>query len=466
VDEDRAARHLIGAVHIETISHPSPDAREDAQFAKLQAYLKETFPSVRDRLGWEDLGGSILLTWKGSDAGLKPLLLLAHMDVVPATEEGADGPSAESDSWARLAFGSDLEATKPFIVGRGTLDDKVSVVGILEATEALVKEGFTPRRTLLLAFGRDEEVGGKRGAARIARTLSERGVRPECVLDEGSYVLEGLVPGVSRPVAPIGVAEKGYVDVELSVQAPGGHSSLPPPQTAIGVLSAAVARLEGHPLPARLDGLTGETIRSLAPEVPFGPRVVLANTWLFGGVLERLLAASPPANALIRTTTAVTLVQGGTKDNVLPGSAAAIVNFRLLPGDTSKSVLNHVLRAVNDPRVSVRFADPAKYSEVFEASNVSPSDSDAYQTVRSTVLQTFPGAIVVPYLVSAGTDARHYEDLTDNVYRFLPLRLASEDLERIHGPDERIRRGDFTRAVRFYYRLIKNFQEAAGHKGP
>jgi carboxypeptidase PM20D1 len=232
---------------------------------------------------------------------------------------------------------------------------------------------------------------------------------------------------------------------------------MPGPHTAIGLLSRAIVRVEDHPLPARIDGVTRETFDAIGPELPFGPRVLFANTWLFGPLLKQLFAGSATTNALIRTTTAVTLVGGGTKDNVLPSSAWALVNFRLLPGDSSRAVLAHVRGAVGDPRVNVAFADPGRYAEVTEASKVSPIDSTAYRLLRRTVRQSFPGVVVAPYVVTAATDARHYQGLTDNIYRFLPVRVDSPDLERIHGTDERIARKDYAEAVQFYARLIKNF---------
>ncbi len=489
VDEDAAARRLAGAIHIDTVSHPIPTEREAAQLAKLRDYLAKNYPQVRNRLQWEEPEGNLLVTWKGSDENRKPLLLLAHMDVVPARveeestkvgapqsarsgemspssataspgEQSRDGSSrGETGDWETLAFNADPDRTKPFIYGRGTLDDKVTVVGILEAVEHLLIEGFQPRRTLILAFGRDEEVGGKNGARKLVRLLEDRGIHPECVIDEGSYVLEGVVPGIATALAPVGVAEKGYVDVELSVRADGGHSSMPPQHTAIGILARAIASLEDNPFPARTDGIARGTIAALGPELPFVPRLLLVNDWLFGGLIRWGLARSPTTNALVRTTAAVTLIRGGTKDNVLPDSASAIVNFRPLPGDNSRHILEHVRRVIDDPRVRVEFADAEKYSEVFEATRVSLSDTPAYETLRTTIRQTFPGAVVVPYLVIAGTDARFYEGLTDEVYRFLPLRLASEDLDRIHGIDERIARQGFVDVVKFYYRLIKNFDD-------
>jgi carboxypeptidase PM20D1 len=378
VHEEGVTLHLRSAVHIETVSHPVPTDRETAQLAELRKYLALAYPNVRARLNWEEPNGNLLIIWEGSDRSMKPLLLLAHMDVVPASTDGtrpdgarpirsrgpgslgsgpSDGaPSGESSTtgeagdWRALAFDADPEKTKPFIYGRGTLDDKVSIVGILEAVESLVLEGYCPRRTLVLAFGRDEEVGGKNGAVMLSGLLKSRGIKAECVIDEGSYVVHGFVPGFDGPIAPIGVAEKGYMNLELSVSAEGGHTSMPPPQTAIGILGRAISRLEDNPPPARIDGITGQTIRALGPELPFLPRLLLVNDWLFGDLLLWGLEKSPTTNAMIRTTSAVTLVRGGTKDNVLPDRASAIVNYRLLPGDNSRSILRYVRRVVDDPR--------------------------------------------------------------------------------------------------------------------
>jgi len=459
LDEPAAAGRLAGAVRIETVSHAgAAGADEVGKFTGLIAYLRKTFPAVDRGLRWEVVnGGSLLLTWEGRDRALDPLLLLAHLDVVPAEAEPeaeVKADAREPTPWGELAFAGRVDGG--FVWGRGTLDDKVSVVGMLEAAEALLKEGYGPRRTVLMALGRDEEVGGRQGAAALADLLRRRGVRPECVVDEGSFVLEGVVPFVAAPVAPVGVAEKGYADVELSVESEGGHSSIPPPHTAIGLLSRAVARLEDHPYPTRLDA-AGPTLRALGPGLPYPGRLAVANLWLFGPLVARVLAASPPTNALIRTTAAVTLIRGGTKDNVLPGSARAIVNYRLLPGDTSRGLLDHVRRAVADPAVKVRFADPARYSEVFEASHVSPADTPAYARLRAAILQTFPDALAVPYVITAGTDARRYEGLSRNVYRFLPVRMAPGDLKRVHGADERISLKSYGEAVRFYAHLIRQF---------
>jgi carboxypeptidase PM20D1 len=465
VDVDRAAEHLGGAVRHATVSHREASEASLRPFLELHAFLRATFPLAAARLRWEPVNtASLLITWEGTDARLGPLLLLAHLDVVPAVPDEEDEPDetrgrdlpkgaagGSEPAWEDRAFSGSED--RGFVWGRGTLDDKAGVVGVLEAVEALLREGHAPRRTVLLAFGHDEEVGGEQGARQIAAELQRRKVEPECILDEGSTVVEGVVPGLSRPVAAVGIAEKGFLDVALEVEAEGGHSSMPPPHTAIGILARAIERLEDQPFPAHLDGVAWQTLEALGPEFPFGTRLALANTWLFGPLVERQLAASPPMNALLRTTAAVTLARGGVRDNVLPRSARAIVNVRVLPGDTSRDVLDHVGRAVDDPRVKVGFAD----AKVFEASPVSPTDSAAYAALVTSIRQTFPDALVVPTLVIAGTDARHYQGLAGRIYRFLPVRLGPADLERIHGRDERIGRKEYADVVRFYYRLMKNF---------
>ncbi len=402
VEEAAAAERLAAALAIET------DARHPENFHRLHEHLKISFPRTRAALTWETVGEtSLLLTWNGSDADLPPSLLLAHLDVVPAQAH---------DGWSHPPFAKTMDDS--LIWGRGALDDKASVSGILEAVESLLRDGFTPRRTVLVACGADEEVGGKTGARRIAALLADRKIRPVCVLDEGSFVLEGVVPGLNAPVAPVGVAEKGYADVVVTVHAPGGHSSMPQPHTAIGLLAQAVARIEEHPCPARLDGLCGETLATLGPELPFLPRIAFANLWLFSPVLKPAFARSPPMNALMRSTQAVTLIDGGVKDNVLPTEARALINFRIAPGASSAAVLRDVRAQVhaalgpdkerNDGvSWSAAFADPKTYAEVAEPSAVSPTDA-VFATLARTIRQTFPNAIVTPYVVTAATDARHY----------------------------------------------------------
>ncbi|HVR69657.1 MAG TPA: M20 family peptidase [Vicinamibacteria bacterium] len=443
VDPAAAAERLAGAIRIRTLSTEDPGQRPDAEFAALHAYLARSFPRAHATLAREAVGRDALLyTWAGTDPALAPIVLMGHMDVVPVE-------AAAETAWEHPPFGGDVAGG--FVWGRGSLDDKVTVLGILEAVEALAAGGFRPRRTVLLAFGADEEVGGGEGAAEVARLLRERLVVPELVLDEGGAILHDAVPGVRAPVALIGIAEKGFASVELVAKSEGGHSMAPPPHTTVGVLARAIARLEERQFPAELRGATAALFDYVGPEMPFGMRLLFANRWLFGPLIERNLARNPSTNAAIRTTTAATVFEGGPRHNVLPSQARAVVNFRILPGDSVAAVRQHVRDVVNDPAVVVTVLDPAT-----EPSPVSPTDSAAWMVLQRTTRQVFPDAVVAPYLVTGGTDARHFSGLTPNVYRFTPTRMTLPDLTRVHGTNERVSVSNYAEAVQFYAQLLRN----------
>jgi carboxypeptidase PM20D1 len=325
----------------------------------------------------------------------------------------------------------------------------------------LLGQEWRPSRTVYLAFGHDEETGGAGGAREIAALLKRRGVELEMVLDEGGVIGDGILPGISGPVALVGIAEKGFVSIELSVRSAGGHSSLPPRQTAAGIVSAAVARLEANPMPARLRGPTEALFGTIGRRFPFAQRAVFANLWLTRGLVTRKLEASPATNAMVRTTTAVTMLQAGTKDNVLPSHARAVVNFRILPGDTIGAVMEHVRRVVRDDRVEVKTV--GRFSA--EPSAASSTDSEAFRALRRSIRRVTPGAAVAPYLVVVVTDARYYASLTPNVFRFLPLRLGPRDLEGMHGIDERIAIDEYENAIRTYRQLIIDLAGAGGPVG-
>lgn len=440
---DAAVERLAGSLRFPTISHEDPTAIDAEAFVALHAYLERSFPRVFAALEGEVVNGySLLLRWRGSDASLAPVLLMGHLDVVPV-EPGTEG------DWTHPPFSGVV--SDGYVWGRGALDDKVAVLGILEAVEMLLAEGFEPRRTLYLAFGHDEEVGGAAGAVAIVRILKERGVRLAWVLDEGGIIARDVLP-VSPPVALVGIAEKGYAAIELVARAEGGHSSMPPRQTAIGVLGAALARLEANPMPARLEGATAELFRHLGPELPYGHRLLFANQWLTRPLLERALAASPRTAAQIRTTIAPTMIEGGIKANVLPSHASAVVNVRIAPGDDVEDVLAHVRETIADPRVEVRLIDGMAWNP----SPVSGTDTEGFEMIRRTILETAPGTRVAPYLLLAATDSRHFHALTDDVYRFLPVVYTAADLDRLHGTDERISIEDYHQVVRFFHRLIQN----------
>jgi carboxypeptidase PM20D1 len=442
-----AAERLAGALRIPTISAQDPAAFDRKAFLMSHAYLQEAFPRAHAHLRREVVGGhSLLYTWRGSDTSLNPILLAAHQDVVPI-EPGTE------QKWQQDPFGGRI--IDNYIWGRGAIDNKSAVVGTLEAIEILLAGGFQPTRTVYLAFGHDEEVGGTAGARQIAALLKQRGVELEMVLDEGGVIGDGILSGISAPVALVGIAEKGFVTVELSAAAPGGHSSLPPRQTAVGILSAAIARLEATPMAARLEGPTRELFDRIGPQFPTLQRLVFANLWLTRPLVIHRLEGLPTTNAMVRTTTAVTMFHAGTKDNVLPSSAKAAVNFRILPGDSIANVVEHVRNVVDDARVQIKIG--GRFSS--EPSSVSSTDSESFRTLERAIHGVSPDVIVAPYLVVVVTDARYYSEISRSVFRFLPLRLTSRDLERMHGVDERIGVGDYERAVRTYWQLII---EAAG----
>jgi carboxypeptidase PM20D1 len=383
---------------------------------------------------------SLLYTWEGQGTGA-PILLLAHLDVVPV-EAGTEA------DWTQPPFAGNV--ADGYVWGRGALDDKASAVAILAAAELLLASGGQPQRTVIIALGHDEEVSGARGAGEMAERLRARGVAPELVLDEGGSISEGLVPGVVAPLASIGMGEKGYVSVELDAKSEGGHSSIPPSSTAIGLVSGAIARLERHQVRANLGAVMGRSLDYLGPELPFARRLVLANLWLFQPLVEWQMGQTPQTNAVIRTTTAATIFEAGVKENILPVAARAVVNFRILPGDTVDGVVEHVRTVVDDPRISLRVLGGDN-----NPTTLSDPDAPAFAQLSRTIRAVFPGTVVIPFLALGATDARHYTALTPNVYRFVPLRVGPQDLARVHGTNERIAVRDFVDMIRFYAELLR-----------
>jgi carboxypeptidase PM20D1 len=445
VDEAAAAAHLAEAIRFPTVAHQDEERSDPDAFAELREWLTSAYPATHATLEREVIGAaSLLYTWPGRDGTLAPLVLMGHLDVVPVD------PGTEAE-WTHPPFAGVVR--DGFIWGRGALDDKVGVIGILEAVEILVGDGFTPARTVYLAFGHDEEVGGHEGARLVADALDARGVRAALVVDEGGTVTEGFMPGVEEPVALVGVAEKGYLSLELSVRAAGGHSSMPPRETAISTLARAITRLEEQPFPGRLDGPVRWMLDAVGPRMPFASRLGLANLWLFEPVVRRSMEATPSTAAMVRTTTAPTMIQAGVKDNVLPITARATVNFRILPGETCETVAARVGEIVSDPRVRI---DASKGCSS-EPSAVSDPNGPGFRLVATAARQAtgLPTLAVSPYLVVGGTDARYYSGRAETVLRFVPILIRPDDLSRVHGTDERVSTAGLAAAVRFFHAVIR-----------
>ena len=441
---DSALARLAGAVRIPTVSTTDFTQTDTAQFGRFGRYLRQAFPKVHAQLKLEKFNEyGLLFTWAGTNPALKPVLLLGHYDVVPVLP-GTEG------KWAHPPFAG-IQADG-YLYGRGTLDDKASVLAQLEAVEYLLGTGFRPARTLLLAFGQDEETLGWRGAGAISAELGRRGIRPEFVLDEGGTVKTDGVPGVERPVALVGISEKGYLTLELTATGKGGHSSMPPAQTSIGELAAAVLKLEQHPFPARLDA-DDHLLDYLASEVPLGQRLAFANRWLFAPLIIKKMSGTAAGNATLRTTTAPTMLRGGAKENVLAIDATATINFRLLLGDSVAGVVHEVRRIIADEKISIKLLPNSS-----APSPVSDPAAAPFQQLHRTIRSVFPEAIVAPYAVVGATDARQYAALSPNVYRFLPAQMNQEAIESMHGSNERLAVANYPKMVQFYATLIRNSQ--------
>ncbi|MFT6053954.1 MAG: carboxypeptidase PM20D1 [Roseivirga sp.] len=430
------------ALRIKTISYENPQDFDSTQFELFNTFLKHRFPFIDSLLDHKIFNRySHLYQWTGTDDTLKPVILMGHIDVVPI---------ASPDKWSVDPFGGIIKEN--VIWGRGTIDDKFSVVSILEAVEMLLNEGFQPKRTTYLAFGHDEEVGGKQGAVAMAVYLKEQGITAEYVLDEGYAITQQLIPGIEGDVAFIGIAEKGSTTIELTVDMDGGHSSQPASETAIDVLANGVAKVKANPLEATLSEPMMKFINEIGPEMGFVNKMAFANTSIFKPlIISTYESTGGTGNALIRTTTSPTIFQAGIKENIIPTNARALINFRIIPGQTNDDVLNHVNAVVNDERVKTQF-----FGFHSNPSPVSPTDSKGYDIINRTMKEVFTGVLTAPNLVIAATDSRHFTEISSNIYRFVPYHINESNIKSFHGIDERIPVNDYINAIRFYRQLILN----------
>ncbi|KAN0055843.1 hypothetical protein ACTA71_011730 [Dictyostelium dimigraforme] len=438
------AHRLAKATTFKTISFGESQEFDqyEPEFLKFHEFLRVTFPKVHQYLKLNIIANySLVYHWNGLDESLKPILLAGHIDVVP---------TLFLDKWTHPPFSGKVDET--YIWGRGTMDDKGSVMAILESVEDLLRQDFKPQRSIYLAFGHDEELGGHNGAFNINKYFNSNKIGPfEYILDEGlPILLPPVFPGLSKPIASVGITEKGAIDIRLSVTIGGGHSSMPRRESAIGVLAKAVSKLENNPPSPKLRE-TRLLFDFVGRECSLPYRFVFSNLWLFEPIISRVLSSKPTLDALQRTTTALTIFNAGNKANVIPMEANATINFRVVPGDTSNDIIEHVNRVINDDRVKI-----SKISNVIEPAPVSSTTSKAFNLLQSTILQEFPDVVVAPTIMIANTDTRHYWNLTENIFRFCPMVLENNDLQRLHGIDERLTIKNYKQLVDFYYHLLKN----------
>ena len=444
-----ASEKLGRAISFRTVSLMEREKIDYKEYEDFLSFLEQAFPRFFEEAEPERINRYSLLCrleGRGGSGEMRdrpaPVLLLAHYDVVPPVDE---------EEWRQPPFSGTVIDGE--LWGRGSLDDKSSLIAILQAMETLLEKGLRPERTLYFAFGHDEEIGGGEGAAAIAETLKKRGLRFSFVLDEGINIVDPeLFPVADRPLALIGVAEKGHLDILLSAEGESGHSSTPPPSTAAGRIARAVCRIETHPFPFRLTETVEELLKSIAREKRGFLRLVLSHPRLFSPLLKRILSKSPGGNAMVRTTQAVTMLSGSEKENVLPSGAKAVVNCRIIPGESLDSVRERIRRVVKDPNLQI-----GTLPHLIGSDPVAPSDieGEGYRLISAAVERVYPDYIVTPTLVLGTTDSRHYARLTENIYRFVPLKVDKELLDTIHGKDERVPVEDFIRAVEVYRSLLE-----------
>jgi len=438
VDRDRAARHLSEAVRIRTVSHQDRDDNDREEFERFLGWLQTTYPAAHQVMSRELVADlTPVYTWAGSDPVLPPFVLMAHYDVVPVT-------AGTERIWRHPPF--DGVIADDSVWGRGSVDDKGSLVAIFEAVEALAANGFRPRRTVIILSGHDEEAGGS-GARAVAELWKARGIRPSFALDEGLAVVADM-PLLGRPVALIGVAEKGYATLRITAPAKGGHSSAPPPETGVEVLAKAVLGITSRPFPMRFDGPGADMVRALAQDAGLIVRMSVANDWLFEPLLVRTIAATPAAAATLHTTIAPTMLRGSPKENVLPQDATAWINYRIAPGQTAAQVMEHARSATRNLEVELAWEGRA-----YDPPPVSSDDSDAYRLIAT--LASDGGKVpVAPGLVTATTDSRSLAGIAQDVYRFAPMVASLHEFEMIHGTNEHMTLENLGRMTGFYSRLI------------
>ena len=442
--DNAAVERLSKAIQIPTISNVNHI--DTTAFRQINRYIHQTYPLVDSLLSFRQINEfSPVFKWQGKNAKLKPVLYIAHLDVVPVAE-------TNKNLWTQPPFDGKIE--DDYIWGRGALDDKLSVFGWLETAEQLLAEGYQPERTVYFAFGHDEETSGQNGAKSIARYFQQKEISFAYVLDEGYMVVEKALPGLSSPVAIIGIAEKGYLSLELKVQlSEGGHSSMPPDETAITILGDAIKKLQENPFPMKINGATKALFQHAGPEMNLPFKAIFANLNITGSLLKRMLRNDPAAAATMRTTMAPTIIKSGVKENVLPTEASAIINFRILPGETTASVQKHVQKTIHDSRIAI-----SVYNLNFakEPSPLSGTNSFGFQVLHKTIRQVIPEAVVAPGLVVGATDGYYYQEISDDVYRFLPITVSREDIKGFHGINERISVDNYKQLIRFYRQLLMN----------
>lgn len=465
--DDSALYRFSGGIKIPTISTGELGDFDYTSFDVFKEYIMKTYSLVYQRTDHYEVNGyGLVFKLKGSNPALKPILFLSHMDVVPPgdapilhKEENIFNPLDKAvpaiqnvaGKWDYPPFSGAVANGR--IYGRGTLDMKGMLFSLMESMTGLIKEGYTPQRDIYLAFGFDEEVGGRKGAEKIAADFKQRGLDFDAVYDEGGVVLEkGSIGGIDADVALIGCAEKGFLSARIKVKGLGGHSSMPPLESAIGKAAIIMQRLEDDQMKPALTPLIQEFFDNVGGAMSFTTRMAIANKWLLRPIFLSQLAKNNSTNALVRTTTALTMMKGSDGTNVLSPEVSFVVNFRLLPGNTVQEVKEHIAKATKGFDVEIEEIDNTR-----AASNVSPTSTKAYQMIEAGIQQIFPNALTTPYLTVGGTDAYKYQIVSKNIYRFIPFKINSAEQQSIHSTNEYISIENYQKMIHYFTYIMRNY---------
>ena len=441
-EKSNELQRLSRALQFETVSNYDSAAIDPVVYKNFINYLQGAYPLTHQKFEVKIINEySLVYYWKGTDSKKAPVLFLAHYDVVPAEE-------TTLNQWTHPPFSGYID--NEWVWGRGAIDNKSQVMSILETTEKLLEENFTPRQDIYFAFGHDEEISGEQGALKIAEYFKTKNLEFEFVLDEGGIMVKDVIPGITKTIACIATAEKGDMNIEMSVFDKGGHSSVPPKETAIDILSKAIIKLNNNPMPARLQEPTTEMLNILAQHFDGTTRFALKHRRLFRKKILKKLENNQGTNAVIRTVISTTMLRGGVKENSLPTFASVNLNVRILQGDSVESVMQYIHKITDDPRIQLTLR-----RSYHNPSPITPSNGKAWQVLSNTIKETWPGIVISPLVAPGTTDSRHFVSLSKNIFRFIPVTVNNETKQQVHGINERIGIREYHKSILFFTELIK-----------
>jgi len=469
IPSEKAISRLVGGIRIPTISNEVYENTNFEPFDEFKAYLPTTYPLIyntMDTLTVNNYG--LVYHWKGKNKELKPILFLSHYDVVPVvgynpSEEGigdavfrpGDTPAKRIDSvsaiWDYPPFSGAVVNGR--IYGRGTLDMKGMLFSLLESAESLITEGWQPERDIWFAFGHDEEVSGRQGAVHIADYFKKQGITFDAVYDEGGIIAApgSAMESVKKPIALVGIGEKGFLTLRIKVMGVGGHSSMPPAKSSLVYAAEIIEKLNSNQMPAEIISPIASFLTNIGGEMNFMSRMAIANQWLLKPVLLGTLSKSPASNGLIRTTTAISMAKGSDAPNVLASVAEVTVNFRILPGETVNDVINHVKEICKNYQVEMEVISDR------EPSAISPENTRGFDIIRETVSQLYPGTIVSSYITIGGTDGYKYQIVSNDIYRFMPIELNAYEQRSIHNENEHITLENYGRMIKYFRGVMEKY---------